>query len=243
MDSIEKFKLEEKIRIAFLKHRGDLTEMQKDTGLDLELLRKMKYKFQRRRGFGDSIITAPTIANYILEGVESRIYHHMEMLRGLDKKEHVLMSVCCKMPVKHESVAGEVKYYCIKCKKETEVVEVTDATAIEAKRNILADIREENRLLTDFVIRMRQQNTSEDVIKIIMDYISGLPVPPAPVVAKEKEQDKGILITDQNRDNMNKIAMLPMPEKLKLLKDLEKRIVEGKAVMDTVLKENEEVQP
>jgi len=243
MNSIEKFKLEEKIRIAFLRHRGDLTEMQKDTGLDLELLRKMKYKLQRKGGFGDSIITAPTIANYILEGVESRIYHHMEMLRGLNKKEHALMSVCCKMPVKHESVAGEVKYYCIKCKKETDVVEVTDATVIEAKRNLLADIREENRLLTEFVINMRNKNASEDVTKIILDFLSGLPVPKAPAPLKEREPEKGFVITDQNRDTVNKISMLPMPEKLKLLKELEKRIVDGKAVTDQALKENEEVKP
>jgi hypothetical protein len=123
------------------------------------------------------------------------------------------------------------------------VVEVTDATVIEAKRNLLADIREENRLLTEFVINMRQQNTSEDVTKIIMDYISGLPIPKAPAPVKEKETDKGLVITDQNRDTVNKIAMLPMPEKYKLLKELEKRIVEGKAVMETALKENEEVKP
>ncbi len=242
--NIEKFKLWERVRIAYLKHRGNIIEMQKDTGLDMELLRKMRKKLQRAGTFGKSIIIVDTIANYIMEGMESRIYYHMEMLRGLDNKDQVLMSVCCKMPVKHESVGDQVKYYCIKCKKEAEVMQVTDATALEAKRNVLSDIREEQRLLQEFVMGMRKLNTAEDIGRIVMEYINkeamGRALPIVKEKEKEKEPDKGIPLTEENKEIMRQTALLPMPEKLKLLKALEIRIAEGEAKMKKAITENGE---
>jgi hypothetical protein len=227
-------KITEQIRIAYYKHLGNILEMQKELGInDLKYLQKVVRKLEKSESYEVSILVAEKIAEFNTQGIRSRMVHHMAALRGFDNKEQVLVSTCCERPVSSDIVDGKSKYYCTKCKKSTDTIVITEDKVVESKRKILSDIREEYKLLNDYVLGMRRIGSEEDIQRLIVKMGIGKNI------TFEARKVQGLEVTEENKEVVKRIDDLSMHDKFKLLKAIEKRIVSGIKVSDAELKEKD----
>ena len=116
---IEKFRLEEKVRLTYLKHRGDVLKVAEELDLPLEYVKKIGDKIKKRCGRDVNYLISNTLMEHILMGHSQRIQYLVECLQGLKGKEESLESLCCQAPVKEVvKRRWKVDFLCLKCGKE-----------------------------------------------------------------------------------------------------------------------------
>lgn len=160
-DSLEVFKIEEKIKIAYLKHGGNVLEVMQELGLPEEYVRKKIEKLKKKDARDVSSLIANNISSYILMGHESRKIHYLQVLKELETSGKVALSVCCETPVLRDSTAkdmGVQSFTCSLCKNPCEIKIATNADVYRIKKEILNELREEDKLLMDFAEKMGYTN-------------------------------------------------------------------------------------
>ena len=115
---IEKFQAEEKIRMLFFKHRGDLARVAKETGYDIVLVQKVATKIQNRRKHDIDYNIAAAISTEVLSGHESRIAHVRGIIDRIEEEARTAKSNCCKRPYRIDKFDEQEYYFCTKCNKE-----------------------------------------------------------------------------------------------------------------------------
>jgi len=113
---IDKFKLDEKIHIYYLKHRGNIVAVSNDLpDIDLEYIKKIVKKIKNRAKRDIDYFVANNIMEYFLLGTEQRKFHLQQILNSLEHEVEKYVTMCCKSTF--ETVVGdEVAYYtCDKC--------------------------------------------------------------------------------------------------------------------------------
>jgi hypothetical protein len=211
-DSLELFKLKEKIKISYLKNRGDVIIIANELGLPLDYVQKEIKKLQKAEGRDVSILISHTLMSHILLGSKSRVTHLMEMLKSLESTEKPLFSICCDTPVETIEDSLEPKYKCLKCKKYCKVVEAPEVEIYAIKNEIIAQLREEDVTLVELAGKMGYTNKTEP--------------PPGPVfkqniIVMKGDRDKG----ETDPQIMQDIQQLPPMERERLLEKLKREML------------------
>ena len=149
---IERFKMEEKIRMLFFKHRGNILAIAKEGDVDVEYVRKITQKIKRRRLSEADFSIACNISEAILLGREQRLYYLQRRLDDILTHKH-LVSVCCSSSVKENMWEEEIHYKCKKCGADCEVDLSDDISDLNVTR--LVDLmRKEDEMIGKFLALM-----------------------------------------------------------------------------------------
>ena len=157
--SIEKFKLEERVRISFLKHRGNVLEVQEETGVPLEYINKLAKKIKGRAKRDVDYLVANSIMQHILIGVEQRSIRFQEILKSLEGKMIYSVSSCCNST--YEIMKGEegIDYYvCDTCGNTCRIKREIQNNVISKIHETLHEQRLEDQFLTEAAIKLGYTN-------------------------------------------------------------------------------------
>jgi len=188
-NNLEEFKLMERIKVSYLKNRGQAVAIADDLGLDLSYVKRMVDKFKKKDSRETKFWIAETILGHIMTGHHQRITHLDEMLRSLDNMEQPLLSICCSNPVR--KYPDSDRYECLFHHVPCEVQRVNMLSVYKLKIKLLDQIgAEEERL-----VGMAQK----------MGYVGGDEVPqqPAQVI---KAQQNILVIPGQSESDKKVIA-------------------------------------
>ena len=161
--NLQEFKTLEKIKLSYLKHRGNILEIAKDLEWsdDPDKIIYIKKAIKKIKGSEDrtaAVLIANTLMQHMLMGYESRTHHLMEVLKALEGRDKDKLSVCCEMPVK-PNPAQEGKWVCMACnKKEAEVMVVDNEGMVDLKLATIESLREEDAAMVDFAEVMGYTN-------------------------------------------------------------------------------------
>jgi len=155
--SIEKFKLEEKVRLSFLRNRGSIAKISRELSLDYEYTRNIIRKFKGELTRDTRSMVANRLYEELMFGRRSRIQNLMDMLGALKEREQLYLSVCCDAPVRlHTEIDGHdipETHECIQCHDRCEVKLVDRLHIIRTKQDILKQLLEEDDKLTEFAYK------------------------------------------------------------------------------------------
>jgi len=178
---LQKFKFEERVKIASFKHRGDILAIVKELNLpdtyeSYQLVKKALDKIAKSEQKDVAVLISNNLMRVLMEGHAQRVVYIQEMLRALEGREQASVSICCSMPV----VSKEDKVYCMKCNKETEVQKVDKVGIFILKVRLLSELREEDKALVDFAVKMgyvvrAEQPEQQPLIKKVQNilYVGG----------------------------------------------------------------------
>jgi len=156
--NLEEFRTTEKVKISFLKHRGFISEIVKETKLPEEYVRKMVSKFEKEETREVSVLIANNLMSIIMQGVQSRIIRYQEMLNSLEGREQLLLSSCCDYPVRSSIVDNLELFTCLKCGKNCNTVEGNKISIYKIKKEILQELRNEDIALIEMAEKLGYTN-------------------------------------------------------------------------------------
>lgn len=197
----------EKIKLSYLKNRGNAIEVADELNLPVKYIKKVIYKIKKQEDRDVSVLISNTLMSHILLGSKSRVILLTEMLKSLESTEKPLLSFCHEMPVEIIEDSFKTKYKCIQCKKYCEVTEIPEVDIYAVKNDIITQLREEDKNLIELASKMGYTNRIEP--------------PPAPVFKQN------ILVMGQgtNPQIMQDIQLLPPIEREKLMEKLKREML------------------
>lgn len=206
--NLDKFKQLEKAKLSYLKHRGNILEISRELELPIEYVQKLVSKFRKQEDRNVSVLISHTLMSHILHGTQSRTVHLMEMLGSLAQTEKPFLSVCCHAPFR---IKKDGKNECLKCFANCEIVEVPKTSIYTIKKDIIEQLREEDRTLVEMAGKMGYTNKME---------------PPTTII----QNKQNVLMIGGDNPNatpklMSELNNLPPMEKEKLVEKLRKEII------------------
>ena len=169
--NIEKFKLESKVRLCYLKHRGDVCKVSEELNVPLELVKKIGKKFKKSSSRDVTEFVASSLLEHLLEGHSQRIQYVKEMLDTLDEKNKIVVSLCHGAPVKIGKERRTSQYVCLNCNKVCDVRVSRDSEVYILKMKLLELLREEDVALTDFSDKMGYTQKADVPVPIVRQNI------------------------------------------------------------------------
>jgi len=165
---IEKFKLEEKVRISFLKHRGNVLKVAEETSVPVDLVKKISKKMKTRAKRDIDYMISNGIMGHLFMGVEQRVSYLKKCLDEIENKITEVLSPCCKGPaLEIPSDDGTIYYECQVCQKNCVPIVRTNIGVIETLHETLRELREEDKSLVEFAEKLGYTNKEpEQVTKI-----------------------------------------------------------------------------
>jgi hypothetical protein len=208
-ENIDKLRLEERIRLLILKHRGCVELVARDGNVPEDYVRKIIKKVRRKRNMDVDFYVGTTMAQYIMDGSEQRKIYLMEQLREEVEKPIELVSVCCDVSVKEHAWDGESHYTCDKCGKDcvTQVKNTKDKGIII---KLLSELREEDQSIVEFLVKLGFMNKMAN----------------GDFDAKPKDVNKQIKSVEIDRKLLEDTSNLDPRSREALRKSLEKRIAD-----------------
>lgn len=203
----ENYEQYEKIKLSYLKNRGDVLEIANELNLPTKYIKKVVYKLKKAEDRDVSVLISNTLMSHILLGARSRTIHLMEMLKSLESEEKPMLSLCHEMPVEVIADSFQNKYRCLKCKKVCDITQSPEIDIYAIKNEIIAQLREEDQGLIEMAAKMGYTNRIEP--------------PPAPVFKQN------ILVMGNGTDPniMRDIQLLPPIEREKLMEKLKREML------------------
>jgi len=215
--NVEKFKILEKVKLSYLKHRGNVLLVARELNLDVDYVRTLTRKIKKQEERDVSVLIANTLMQQIILGRESRIAYLQESLLALENREQFTISVCCKAPVKIENVAGKDREICLKCHHPCDSTLIDKKSVFELKMQLLRELREEDDKLMDWADKMGYTN------KPILP-------PPEPGPVNRIKQNVIVFGSKDMPEGMKGIlvdaAKLPPIAVTRLIKNLEQRMID-----------------
>ena len=152
-NSLEKFKLENKIRLLFFKHRGNLEKIAAEAQISIEYVKKIIDKFKAQQRRDPNLFVAQYFMEYIFMGSKERELANREDLEKIDGYALLEKSVCCDASA--EPRKDEVKiedngrtHMCLKCGRTCRIYLVPNSEVF----NLRIRLREEMRKDEDHLI-------------------------------------------------------------------------------------------
>ena len=209
-NSLEAFRLLEKIKLSYLRYKGDIVSISKELNLPLDYVQKEVKKIKGKESRDVAVLISHTLMQQLFFGYQSRSQHLMDLLSSLENTEKPKLSLCHDMPVEVIEDSLETKYKCLKCGKLCKVIEVPETTIYNIKKDILEQLREEDQALVLFAKEMGYTNKTEP--------------PPGPVFKQNiivMKGDKG----ETDPQVMQDIQQLPPMERERLLEKLKREML------------------
>lgn len=154
MSSLEKFKIKEKIKLCYLKYRGNVLKVAEATGYDVEYIRRQIRKLKKEEERDVSVMISNNLTQTILFGYQQRITYLQDMLDNMENLENFYSSDCCGVPVDN---SGETPL-CPKCNRECRKVIVDKAGIYTMKQKLIEMLRDEDTALVGFAEKMGYTN-------------------------------------------------------------------------------------
>jgi hypothetical protein len=212
--NISKWKLEERIKLSYLRNRGDeLSVVEEFNDLGADYIKKIIKKIKKRQDRNVKELICNTLSQHILLGYESRVSYLRKALNNLDGMDIAYISVCCNFIT--EFCSGD--YICLKCKSICKVGKVLGKDVSSIRNDLIKSLREEDELLINFMDKMKYNVDPEEYPKEI-----------------KKQQFNILYMNDKKSNNTNNVIdaeivkevdeLSPM-DKNKLIKKLEEKII------------------
>jgi len=208
--NIEKFKVEETIRISYLKHGGNILKVSEELQLDTAYVKKITDKYENAQRRDVDRLVANDIAKYVLLGSEQRKNRLIDIINTLADDEKIYLSSCCHVPVREHSFDGEVYYICKSCNETCEIELSTKDAIYKLILRYNEQLREEDKLLIDFADKMGFTNKEEPPVTKVTQYSVTLP-----------SNSKNLL----NDETIKDIEKMVPAERERLRKSIESRII------------------
>lgn len=214
--NVEKWKAEERVRIALMRHRGDVLYVANSLDVDIGYVRRIQRKVKSKCNHDVSYMISDTLMTYIFEGYQSRVNHFMTMLRSLQGRDQVYLSTCCHAIYKEaDSEHPDTQYMCTRCGKNCDIDVVDHIDIFKLKSELLEQLRAEDEKLIDFADKM--------------GYTRRIP---APVVKNETFVFGGTSLTAQDREMVDKMRTMAPADRDRMIEDLTRSIVDGEVVSE-----------
>lgn len=169
--NIADFKNTERIKLSYLKHKGNVLAIAEDLGMDVEYIQRMVKKFKGKETREVSTLISNTIMANLMLGYESRTSHLMNMLRVIEGRDQLEVSICCEAPVKIE----KGKTICLACEKVTDIKILDKEGILDVKLGIIEQLREEDKTLMTFAEKMGYTNfkseTPTQIVKLKQNFL------------------------------------------------------------------------
>jgi len=220
--NIEEFRLLEKVKLSYLKHRGNVIEITKETNLPIEYIQKLVAKFKKRESKDIATLISHNLMQYIMLGYDSRVSHLMTMLRALEGRDQNRISLCCEAPVirVEETIEyGYEDYECLVCHLMCGTKIIDKEGILDLKIEMIEQLREEDKALVDFAEKMGYTNK---------------PAVEPPISVKNN-----ILVIGEGQDRkiVEDYSNLPAMDRQKIIDNIDKQLREREA------KKNEQPLP
>lgn len=151
--SIEKYRLEERIRISYLKYAGNIETVSKECGVDYEYTLKICNKYKRKMIKDPNMWVGTSIAGYVMVGSEERKIHLRATLQEEINKQPIEVSLCCNKPIKKIVWDNEHRAVCEKCEKDC-LYTVEDIRDKRLILKLIEQLREEDVTTVDLVVKL-----------------------------------------------------------------------------------------
>lgn len=151
--NIEKLRLEERIRLLILKHRGCAELVAKEGNVPEEYVRKIINKIRRKRNLDVDFYIGTTMAQYIMDGAEQRKIYIIDQLREEVEKPLEAISLCCSAPVTKHLWEGDEYYVCKKCNNNCEI-KMIDTRDKRLIIKLISQLREEDESIVNFLVKL-----------------------------------------------------------------------------------------
>lgn len=207
---IEKYRLENKVRLLFFKYRGDIEKIAAEGNVPIEYVQKIVAKIKRRQKRDVDYWIASTITEYIMMGIEQRTQCLSNLLNELMAEKSVNVSMCCGYPVNEHKWDDEKHYICQKCDKDCAVTLVDRRNFIIIHKTIEL-LRQEQESVVDFMTKFGYTNKEDTPVNKITQFN---------IVA-------GGALTTQDKKLLGDVSELDPRTREKLRKDLERQIIES----------------
>jgi hypothetical protein len=94
--NLDQFKLEERIRLSYLKNRGNILKVSEELDLDHEYVKKICKKIKKRQSRDVNTLISDTLAQQILIGYNQRTTYLQEMIEQAVRTEIIYRCPCEK---------------------------------------------------------------------------------------------------------------------------------------------------
>jgi len=216
--SIEKFKMTEKIKLSYLRHRGNVTEVVEETGYPMELVKKAIAKIKKQGERNVAVLISNTLMSHLMLGYESRVTNLMAMVKNLEGRDRNKVSICCDSPVRRIITSeeyGHEDYECLECGLRAEIKILDKESILNIKIKLFEQLREEDKCLTEFADKMGYTNREN---------------PPPPIIQKNNvlviKSDKGSGMTDKDTEIVQDYSKLPPMERERHVEKLRNEIID-----------------
>lgn len=213
--NIEKFKLDNEIRMSIIRNAGNIILVEKEINKDREVSIEHKYikivydKQKKERHSKANRIIATDIVKLLLNGLEYRNQIYIDCITNLRKKLTVRISTCHSAPVTMDMWEGNPQYTCVHCDKTcgTKVVEQTSV------HNLLLKFTEQLRKEDEHIVNFAEKLGYSDKIELPAQKTTHYNV----VVHKDA----------LDKDTLLDVDSLSGPDRQKLRRSLEKKMIES----------------
>lgn len=210
MNNINKYKLEEEIRLSYYKHRGNLLAVSNDLNVPLAEVKRVGEKMQRRDRRDVSCVMARTLMEHIMLGHSQRIQHLIDLLHKIEKAELTIVSVCCKAPVESKLKYKKLEYTCLMCNKICKVKKPDFSEFTNIRFSVLRELRVEDKSLISFAEKM--------------GYTEAIPAPVHNIQQNVLYVEKDRKLSSEGKALVEEVANLPPVDRERLRKSIEKRM-------------------
>lgn len=221
MSNINKFLVENSVRLSLFRHRGNAVAAAHELGYDLNYVKSIAKKIKTRMQRDVNYHIASSIMEMMLMDYHQRTTCLSECLKQLTGKTEAILSVCCKMPVKLAKEKRYSKknpkkykwfeiYKCIKCGKKCEGLLATESRIYNLLFATISHLREEDKNLVEGAVKLG---------------FTGEQSAPVPIVRQQSVvlMDRGI--TEEEKTVVKQIEQLDPMERQSLRAKLEKEVL------------------
>jgi hypothetical protein len=218
----EEGRIIERIRVSYIKHRGNLIRVLDEVKLPQEYVEKIVTKLRKENKSDTKRLVADTILEHLLLGHQSRVQHAEEILATAEKEEKQLRSSCCTGNVRKMHVDGvdlqELQYECLKCGEMCDIYYWIDQDAMNLRLNAIDSLRREDESLIKFLEKLGYTEKKEQ--------------PPQTVI---QQQNIVVMPNAQGQvsaEDMKNIQALRPMEQEQLRLNIEKELLEAEVIED-----------
>ena len=215
--NIEEFKVVEKIKLCYLKHRGNILEISKELAVDVGYIKKMVEKFRKQESKDVSTLIANNLMSHVLLGSQSRVNRLMSLLNTIEGTEKPILSVCCQSSYDTIQDSYEDYFMCQKCRKKCDINYYVKPVIYRIMMGLIDQLREEDLGLIEMADKMGYTNVQKVPETLI------------------QQNNKILVYNEQEESAMKDLKALPALDREKviekigriLIQDTRKRIEDG----------------
>jgi len=214
MMNLTKAQLEDKIRLLYHKHRGNVAAVAAEAELDDKYVQSICRKIKKKMSIDVNERIAGTLMQHMFEGNAQRLYHINKTLEQMENIAITVVSSCCKANIETIEADGKMYYVCTKCQDNCVPITKTDKSAYGMMMTAVDALRKEDELLIKFAEKMGYIATGEKVVP--------------------QKINQNIIVMNQNnpaldagtQETLNDIAQMTATDRAELLQNLQKEVLD-----------------